>query len=230
MKIGVALYRLIAISLLGAVSSTIAKQPFLGSIIFPDIKLKAPLYIFYSNGEHLVTNDGTFEIYEDEWCPLFNVLITDVVSIVYDDDYKDVLYFETPKGSTADSCKYFHLSRKTMCELKTDQSGKEYYDTAIWDLKEIKIKQHPFKIPLDYTMIILVPARWVEKLVQDEWNPKSKTIKLPSIVLDKKLTQEKVKNELITACSTAIDLKAFHRAAEKELQYKRLTTIACNKD
>lgn len=193
-----------------------AKQLCIGSIAFPcTVKRKNPVYFFYGTGDRIIARQGVFQFYENEQVSTLNILIAEEAHCISDEETEEPLYWEIKSDTKA---RYFRLS------YKGDKDSK-----FLWSIKEEAIKKYPFKAPLEYTLVILMPAYWVKELKQEPWEPKNNVIKLPTIVLDETLSQKTIEKGLSYACLDAINHRTFHSEVEYYIKHQGLTTIAYNK-
>lgn len=185
-------------------------ESFFGALSFPHAITKKPyIFAFYSNGEHTIVKDGIYEIIEEGACPLINILCTEEVSCVCDPDDGDMLYLETIPAMPS---RYFHCTRIN--------------EGTMWDIEEKELeKDLPFKIPLAYTIVLLMPPHWVEDIISPVWEH-GMLAKLPTIIIDKNLQQLQVNKELLRSSACAVNIRAWYSRTIKNLVHRDCVTIA----
>lgn len=185
-------------------------ESFFGALSFPHSVTKKPyIFAFYSNGEHTIIKDGMYEIFEQGSCPLINILCTEEVAHICDPDDGDMLYLETLAGVPA---RYFHCTKIN--------------EGTMWDIEEIELAcDKAFKIPLAYTIVILMPPEWIHEIVSPVWEHGMLT-KLPTIVLDKNLQLAQAHKELARSSACAVNIRTWFSRAAKNVLHKDLVTIA----
>lgn len=183
-----------------------------GTIECPhDFDLSSRIKIYYK-GDAIPLKNGSFILNDDANTNIFNIIFTEGACLEFVKSATSTTRLAHITTHSDCHARYFHLSRKTI----DSQQEKNH-----WDIQEIEINKHPFKIPRDRTIIILMNPHYLGEdtntIFKNTETSSSKTVVcLPTIILKHLSDMKNEEQSALISQLCAIDLNTVHASNDQK--------------